>query len=349
MKYNHKNPKNPRPVSAASINRDSGCGRYAMIFLAIAVAFRFLGLIQRDIESRYQLVSELILPAAFCVGLLLCLVLLGKHLFRFSLLPGATGVLFFVLRSLSRDNILCRAMPAWEAAVRMMICLLIFTIYSAAVLRNYRLKWVLVPVFALCGVYHLVCEGYPAVTASELKLTDVMMELSVLFMLAAFFFIALGFRPALAAGANFEPVPAKTEKAGDSGKDNGKEKKNFFTNLFKKKEKDGKLSDAPSDPNNMTNAGTAPDAYSMPNTENTLGTDNTDSDSETTPHTHTDSMSGDTINTPASDVTGNTADFTDSTADYVYNTADAQNSDSAPVLDESFFEEPYKATLTLDP
>lgn len=281
--------------NGVSIEKSNGCGRNAVIFFAIAIAFRSLGIVQRAAEmTSYDMLAELILPAAFCALMILSIVITGKRFFWTSLLPMVICLLFFILRCLSTDNILGKEPGVWERLVRILVYLLAAAIYFVAVMSEYRLKWVLIPMYALGIVYHVVFEDYPALTGSESEIvfSSVMMELGVIFILLGLIFTALAFKP-------------RTDKHGKSETKPEKEKKT---------EKET-VQETVAETEPETVAETVPEVMPEPETEpaaEEIPSDDASAESEAVPETE-------------------------------------EETEPENTFDESYFDIPYKATLTLDP
>ena len=130
----------------AALDRKSGFARNAAVFFALAMIFRGLGLVNRiETIGRYALLTEIILPIAFCAMMLLCIPLFGRRHMILSLFPMMLFVLFLVIRSTSADNLLGREPGHAESLIRMSAALLLFVLYSFTVQTNYRFKWILIP------------------------------------------------------------------------------------------------------------------------------------------------------------------------------------------------------------
>lgn len=338
-----------------SVDRNSGSGRNSILFFALAVVFRCLGMIGRfdaaELNYVYRVSTELVLPIVFCSLMILCVVLLGKNHFWLSLLPVMTGVLFFLLRILSTDNILARTATEWSVAAHVCVYLAVFLLYAVAVLRIPFLKWILVPVYILGMIYHLVFEDYPAIAAGgdSLSFSTVMMEISVLFMLLGMLFVTFAVkRPSAAVTEAEQPDPVKpvpsAEKAAAPDKPAAAEKApsdkaaetkasgffGFFKKLFGgKKNKAGEKS-ASSETDKTDEGGTV----SAPESAAASG----------------DASAAELTGEKPGEMTGEKPE--DSTNGFskepAADTADAE-APEAPVLDESFFDTPYTPVLTLDP
>lgn len=278
--------------TAAAIDKTSGFARNAVIFLAIAVLFRGLGVVQRiGMLDGYCLVTELILPVVFCVLLLVCVLTCGKRFLWISLLPMLFGSLFFISRALSSDHILGITPGAWEILIRIFIYLVVSLFYSAAVLSDYRVKWLLIPAFGLGIVYHLVFEDYPALFRGEVPITfsNAMMELSILFLLLGLLFVSLSLCPA-------GPVNGKNQEKPE------KPNRGF---LWRRKKKE------PDDSDVTAKQGMPREKAKKEKEENK---EENKKEEERAP-------AAETVSEPV----------------------------SKPVFDESFFDKPYRPTLTLDP
>lgn len=281
------------------VDRNSGSGRNAVIFFALALAFRGLGLIQHVGEiagNGYRMFAEFILPLLFCALMVLSIVVLGKKHFWVSILPVVIGELFLILRIVSEDNILGKVMPEWGIVIRVFLYLLVFALYSGAVLRNSKMKWALIPLLILGLGFHLVAEDYPALFGGEtaLSFSSVMMEFSILFIALGMIFLAFAFTSGESREAEKTRETKKTRKKPFSLLIS--KWKNFFASLKKQKK-------------------TPPE------------TENAEKPAEK----------------PAEERTENAAP--------------AENPEDVPAmedrkekpLDESYFDKPYTASLTLDP
>lgn len=279
------------------VDRNSGSGRNAIIFFALAIVFRSLGVIQRAgdlLAYKYSLFTELVLPLAFCALMILCIVLFGRNHFWISIFPLAVGVLFFTLRSISTDNILAQMPEDWSVAVHICAYLAVLALFSCTVLRFPALKWTLIPIYILGSVYHIIFEDYPAVIDGgvSLSFSSVMNELSVLFMVLGLIFITFAFRS------------AAVEKAAGAGK------LGLFARLAAKKTAKSEPGDAGTDvPEEKQEESQRAEAPETPKEEEPPK-------EETVPPAET------LVETPA---------------------------EEKPAYDESFFDQPYTAALTLDP
>ncbi|MDO5445026.1 MAG: hypothetical protein Q4F31_05330 [Eubacteriales bacterium] len=279
--------------TGVTVDRNSGSGRNAIIFFALAVVFRCLGIIQHAgdlLTNKYSLFSELVLPLTFCALMILCIVLFGKNHFWLSIIPLMIGILFFILRSFSLDNILARKAGEWSVAIHICVYLLVLMLYSCSVLRFPVLKWALIPIFILGSVYHVIFEDYPAIMngGESLSFSSVMNELSILFIVLGLIFAAFAFQ-AVAAEKADKPAEKK-EKA---------KKKGLFARLFSKKKKKPE--------------------------QNTAGAE-------------TSEVKQEPVSVPETPA-----------APQPESLKQEESLEDKPVFDESFFDTPYTATLTLDP
>ena len=291
-----------REKQCAAISRNSGCGRNAIIFFAIAIAFRSLGILQRaGVMTQYEILNELILPVSFCALMILSIVIFGRHFFRVSLLPMIVCVLFFVLRSLSTDNILGKESEPWTLLIRIAVYIAVSVAYSGAVLSNYRLKWVLAPVFGLGIVYHIVFEDYPAIVQGELSFSPIMMELGLLFILLGMLFVSIGIKAR-------DGIDSTEEKKHRSGKKNRTESEN----------------EDKTEPEKVDGAGSDIGEKAEPEPD-----DKPEQVEETEPEPEI------------------TQESESQYADV--GLEEPGSGEGKPVLDETYFDVPYKATLTLDP
>lgn len=322
--------------TGVSVDKNSGSGRNAVIFFALAVVFRSLGMIGRFTGfagNEYRLFAELILPLGFCALMILCIVLFGKNHFWLSVFPMTAGVLFFSLRCFSADNILAREPGSWLAAAQLCAVLASYVFYSCAVMKLPAFKWVLIPIFILGFVYHLVFEDYPAIAAGgdSLSFSTVMMELSILFVLLGMIFVSFAFRK--------PGMEAKTAPEKPAADDNGKtppseqKKKGFFARLFgKKKQPDSGV-------HSEENQKNASEAAAVPSQPQSAEVSPVQTQPASEPSASAESFTEAGASKPASTF------FAEKDQETYYDPAE----DPGLCFDDTYFDTPYTAKLTLDP
>ena len=305
--------------NGAAIDRSSGFGRDAIIFFGIAIAFRALGIIQRaGVMTQYEIISELILPISFCALMILSIVLFGRKWLWTSLLPMVLCALFLVLRALSKDNILGVEPSVAERCIRILIYLVVAMLYSSMVMSEYRIKWALIPIFGLGLLYHFIFEDYPAIIngAATVTFTTVMMELSIIFILLGLLFTALGVKNKADIQTAVEKKVKTAEEKVEKKAEEVKEAKEAWVPFWKR----NKVEEVKAEEPKVAEA----------------------KDEETKPEDLKAAESKVEEPVPAM------AEKPETSAEKAEPEEPAAEHEK-PVFDESYFDKPYKPTLTLNP
>lgn len=340
----------------AALDRNSGSARNAIIFFALAMVFRCLGLVNRiGVLDRYTILTEIILPVFFCALMILCILFFGKRLLILSMFPMAICLLFFILRSLSADNIMNTVPENAERVIRLSVYLLLAVIYSFTVQTDYRFKWILVPVFFLGIVYHLVFEDYPAIfhADTELNFAGIMMELAVIFILLALMFLTFSFRKkGFIEAANSDP---------DSGDKHKKKRPQWLEKLFSKGSRNGGEEDKESgngaEIQSVSSESTGQESSaSQDSAQQSAAQPQTDSRTQDQPRNQTQDQPQPRTQDQPQTQPQTFSRTQDQIQDQPQNQNQPQNRPQATSgdnghkeIDESFFDKPYHATLTLDP
>lgn len=178
------------------IDRKSFCGTTACIFMLFAIIARFIGAVCDGgaTGDTFELVAYVFLPMVCCLLYIFSIVFFGRKAFWVSNIPVIMGVMFFILRLSTQDNILGQAVPPVRALISLAVYLIIVSVYAGTVYGGIKTKWILVLLFILPLAYHAAVEDYPAVAAGTVEIYPLMMELSVLFILLGLIFAALGLK-----------------------------------------------------------------------------------------------------------------------------------------------------------
>ena len=170
------------------IDRKSFWTQAAMILMVLSAIFRLVGCWGLW-DDRYYAMTQIYLPIACNLLFVLCVFLFGRKGFWISTIPVLLGVVFFTIKSLSFDSwvhtILC-----------ILLYLLVAVLYTGTVFGAIRTKWLLPPLFGLPLLYHVLVEDLAAMrnTADPVTLSDGMLEISVLCIMAALLCVGIGLK-----------------------------------------------------------------------------------------------------------------------------------------------------------
>ena len=171
-----------------SIDKKSFFGHSAVLMLAMAAVFQFIGC-WGYWNDMFSFVMQALLPIASCVLMVLCISFLGKKGFFLSILPMIVAVVFLVYRSFG-----------FESRIQMVLCILLYlagaVIYAGTVTGSIHTKWLLPPLFALPFIYQVVLIDLPALanTAEPVTFAAGMQEMSLLCILAGMFCLGMGLK-----------------------------------------------------------------------------------------------------------------------------------------------------------
>lgn len=159
------------------VERQSAFCQAAVILMLLSATFRIIGCWGLWGDPFFA-ATQIALPLGCNVLFILCLLLLGKHLFSLTSLPVLLGVVFFIIKSFTFDSwihtILC-----------ILLYLLVAVLYTATAFGALRTKWLLVPLFGLPFIYHIFVEDLPALSDGTLSFAAGMQEMSVLCVMLA--------------------------------------------------------------------------------------------------------------------------------------------------------------------
>lgn len=179
------------------IDKEGIFGRLAIITLLAAIAARVVGCLSiREVVfgDWYTLLSQFALPVAGCLLFAASIFFFGRIAFWISSFPFAIGILFFILRISSYDNIAQTEFPVFQQLLCILYYLFLTVLYSGTVFGGIRIQWFLVPAFAVPLAAAILLEDIPAITSGYASMSSVFMEASVLLMLIACIFTVFGLR-----------------------------------------------------------------------------------------------------------------------------------------------------------
>ncbi len=160
----------------------------SIILMALAIVFRIIGCWGLWTDEFYA-VTQILLPIASGLLLILFVALLGRRALFLTSLPVLMGVVFFILKSLG-----------FESVLHTVLCIVLYVavavLYVATVFALIRTKWLLVPLFGLPFLYHIFVEDLAALrdTAHPVSFAAGMQEMSVLCIMLSLFFLSLAMR-----------------------------------------------------------------------------------------------------------------------------------------------------------
>lgn len=171
-----------------TVDKKSFFGHSAILLLVMSVIFRVIGCWGLWNDTVFA-VMHLLLPAASCLLLVLCISFLGKKGFFLSCLPVVLGSVFFVYRAFSLDSKI-------QLVLSVLLALVVAVIYTGTVIGSIHTKWLLPPVFGLPFIYHVFVLDLPALSNTEVPVTFSagMQEMSLLCILSALFCLGMGLK-----------------------------------------------------------------------------------------------------------------------------------------------------------
>lgn len=175
------------------LDRKSFFARAAIVSMILAVFFRLLGTIGHFSDTQF-LLYRFALPASCCILYIICILIFGKKAFWTSFVPVIIGIVFFILRILSDDNITQGNLENLHIVLCIALYILIAVVYSCTVFGSIKTKIFLILIFGCAFAYHVVFEDYPAIAAKSVAAEAIFMELGVLTIILALFFASLGLK-----------------------------------------------------------------------------------------------------------------------------------------------------------
>ena len=172
------------------IPRGSFGSSAGVVLLILSVFFRLISY-WGSWQSMLQIdqICYLALPISAALLMVLCLLLLSRAALWTTSLPVLLGVAYFMIRAIELDDKLFLVL--W-----VLLCAMIAVLWCGTVFNVMHLRLLLPPLFLLPFLYRLWAVDLPALQRAEppVSFTDGMLEMSVLGMLLAMFFISLGIR-----------------------------------------------------------------------------------------------------------------------------------------------------------
>ena len=213
MKQNVKfylNPKNFFTIAAA-------------VCMILAAACRCIGIIpQIQVLSKNEMVELLALPMAACLLYAASIAFCGEKNVWLSIIPVIFGVMFFILRLFTNENISGQPLGRMSILLKLLLYVTVTVIYTATVTGSLRTKYIQTAVIFLLFACHAGMEVYPAVKLLGQSLTwsSVLLEAGILFIMLGLLFASLGLKKAVPADPDAgrkiaPPIPGGGMKVSD--------------------------------------------------------------------------------------------------------------------------------------
>ena len=175
------------------IDRHTFLAKASMVCMFLAIVFRAVGTIGYFKNEQFMLM-RFALPAFSCLLFIICIFLLGKKALWTTVVPVVFGIVFFIMRILSDDNITAAGVSTTHIALCIALYVLIAIAYACTVFGAIKTKLLLVIIFGLAFAYHVVVEDYRTITSIVVAPKTIFMELGVLFIILGLFFASLGMK-----------------------------------------------------------------------------------------------------------------------------------------------------------
>lgn len=178
------NPKNFFTIAAA-------------ICMILAAACRCVGIIPQLKElPQEEIITRLALPVGACLLYAASVAFCGKKAIWVSIIPLIIGVLFFILRVFTDDNISGQPLGMINILLSLLIYIVITVVYTATVTGAIRTKFILAGIILLPLAYHAGVEDYSAIKlmGNSLTWSAMLMEAGILLIMLGLFFTALGLK-----------------------------------------------------------------------------------------------------------------------------------------------------------
>ena len=189
------------------LDRRSFPAKAALICLLLAFIFRGVsGLLNRVVlEDRLTFFAFLLFLGS-CLLYGLSLLLFGRKWLWVTIGPFVLGVMTFVARLFTYDNLLQVEVSIPRMLISILFYLIITALYSATVCGGLRGKWLLVLLFLFPLAGHVVFDIIPAFRqGASLSVSQILAELSVLVVLIGMVFASLAMKHTV-------PAPADKKK-----------------------------------------------------------------------------------------------------------------------------------------
>lgn len=223
MKQNVKfylNPKNFFTIAAA-------------VCMILAAACRCIGIIpQIQVLSKNEMVELLALPVAACLLYAASVAFCGEKNVWLSIIPVIFGVMFFILRLFTNENISGQPLGRMSILLKLLLYITVTVIYTATVTGSLRTKYIQTAVIFLLFACHAGMEVYPAIKllGDSLTWSSVLLEAGILFIMLGLLFASLGLKKAVPADPDAgrkiaPPIPGGSLKVSDPEPEEKQEEK----------------------------------------------------------------------------------------------------------------------------
>ena len=189
------------------LDRRSFLVKAALVCLLLAFVLRGVsGLLNRVVlEDRLTLFSFLLFLGS-CLFYSLSLILFGRKWLWVTTGPFVLGVMAFVARLFTYDNLLQVETSIPRMMISILFYLVVTAVYSVTVSGGFRGRWLLVLLFLFPLAGHIVFDIIPAFRQGvAISASQILAELSVLAVIFGMIFTALSFRHTL-------PAPSENRK-----------------------------------------------------------------------------------------------------------------------------------------
>ena len=178
------------------LDRHSFPLKAAVVCLLLAFVLRGVsGLLNRVVlEDRLTLFSFLLFLGS-CLLYTLSLLLFGKKWLWLTVGPFVLGVMAFVARLFTFDNLLLEEASVPRMLISILYYLVVTAIYSVTACGGMRGKWLLVPLFLFPLAAHVMFDILPAFRQGlAVPAAQVLAELSVLAVIIGMLFVSLAMK-----------------------------------------------------------------------------------------------------------------------------------------------------------
>lgn len=152
-----------------------------IIFLALSCVFCLIGSIGKWNDD-FFVISQVALPVVCSLVFALFLMFFGKKLLWLTCLPAVFSLAFFVIRAFEYNSLT-------YTVISIVLSVVAVFLYSSVSFGWIRKKWLLILALTVGFFYHLYVKDYCTLKllnpTDSVSFTDVMQELSILFMILA--------------------------------------------------------------------------------------------------------------------------------------------------------------------
>ena len=178
------------------LDRQSFPLKAAVVCLLLAFVLRGVsGLLNRVVlEDRLTLFSFLLFLGS-CLIYTLSLLLFGKKWLWLTVGPFVLGVMAFVARLFTFDNLLQEEVSVLRMLISILYYLIVTAIYSVTACGGMRGKWLLVPLFLCPLAAHVMLDILPAFRQGlAIPAAQILAELSILTVIIGMLFVSLAMK-----------------------------------------------------------------------------------------------------------------------------------------------------------